>query len=889
MSTHATTFRHRRRRRGEGVLRVPRSHVSPPRAGYNGAVKTEQIGPYRIEEHLGSGGMGVVYKAYDERLDRHVAIKSIHPSKELSRTRRQRLLREARAAAGLSHAAIAQVYDIISEGDRDYIVMEYVQGVSLAALLVQGPMESTRVVDLGRQIAEGLVAAHAQGIIHRDLKAENIMVTPGGRIKILDFGLAKRYENGGDETSLTQDGVVMGTSRAMSPEQAKAENLDTRSDLFSFGSLLYEMATGTHPFQGASPLDTMQRIVRHNPPPPRKLNPEIPEELSLLIENLLEKNPARRPQSAAEVASTFQALEGLWTTRTTDGLYLSQITGYVNRRRRARRLRTALALGVPLLLLLAGFAWWQSRRPSPPKIVAVLAPAVEATGSEANGELPAGVVRATVLDTIAGLRGLATPSIREVDQAGDDIQAIARRTAASELIVSNLTLAGPTIQLTLQRLGSEGTKVLWSTSFTVPADDPALLADAVRAHVLQAYPDFEPRRKGRASPPPPGALAEYIRLRQQLTTLTPGVTTKHLFEEFDALRQANPRFLLPYLGEAQTGLYQYIVERDPSYRDRVREILARARELAPEDPRVAAAEAALELAAGDLDAATGAVHRLKKLAPGSPDAFRFAARLLMKQGKNDEAIALLQRMVNVYPSVTSLWELAEAELHTGRIDAARRHLSRGLELEPESRRLLGKLAQVELVNGDPREAERLHRKLVAEEADPLNYSNLGLACLLQGKIQQALEAYEQADRLAPRDPVTVMSIADCRQLLGDTAAARNGYETALELAESLATSDRVTYLGIRAQCLAHLGKAREAIQAVQDEIQLAPKEPMVYLDATLTYALIGDRTTAVVHAEKAVELGMNSRWLELPFFETLRGDPAFDALLTATPGPRGAG
>ncbi len=839
----------------------------------------EQIGPYRIDEHLGSGSMGVVYRAYDSRLDRHVAIKSIHPGKELSETRRQRLLREARAAAGLNHPAIAQVYDILSEGGRDYIVMEYVQGVSLAALLGKGPMEATRVLDLGRQIAEGLAAAHVQGIIHRDLKAENILVTPGGRVKILDFGLAKRFESGADETSLTQDGVVMGTSRAMSPEQARAKDLDARSDLFSLGSLLYEMATGTHPFQGASPLDTMQRIVRHYPPPPSKLNSETPEELSLLIEHLLEKDPARRPQSAAEVATTLEALEGLLTTRTTDGVPLTQITGYVQRRRRARGLRVAFAVGIPLLMVLLTIVWWQIHRPQPPRVVAVLVPAVHSAGSGVDADLPAGVVRTTILDTIAGLRGLATPSTLEVDQAGEDPKAIARATAASELIASNLAMASTTIQVTLQRLDAQGARVLWSTNFTVPADDPALLSDAVRANLLRAYPDLKPRRKGRARPPSPEALTEYIRLHRQLTTMTPGITLKRLFKEFDTLRQANPRFLLPYLGEANAGLYQYIAERDPSYRDRVRELLTRARELAPEDPRVAAAEADLELTAGDLDAAAAAVTRLERLAPGSPAALRYRARLLRQQGKTEEAIVILEHMTAAYPSVTSLWELAEAELHSGRIDVARRHLARGLELEPNNRKLLAKLAQVEVVNGDPREAERLFRELATREPDPLNFSNLGLACLLQGKMEQALEAYEAADRLAPMDAVTVMSIADCQLLLGDEATARKTYERAMDLAEPLATSDRVTYLGVRAQCLAHLGRAREAIQAVQEELQLAPRDPTAYLDAALAYALLGDRTTAIVHAEKAVELGMTPRWLELPFFEPLRGDPSFDALL----------
>ncbi|HHQ48019.1 MAG TPA: serine/threonine-protein kinase, partial [Acidobacteria bacterium] len=755
-------------------------------------MNVETVGPYRIEEHLGSGGMGVVYRAYDTRLDRHVAIKSIHPAKDLSETRRQRLLREARAAASLNHPSIAQVYDILSVGDRDYIVMEYVDGTPLASKMIKGPMDPGQVLDLGTQIAEGLAAAHSHGIIHRDLKAENILVTRSGRVKILDFGLAKRFEAGDDETSLTQDGVVMGTSRAMSPEQAQAKELDARSDLFALGSLLYEMATGTHPFQGASPLDTMQRIVRHRPPPPNSVNPEIPEELSLLIENLLEKDPARRPQSAAEVASILQALQNLAVTSTTDNLSLSRLTGYIERRRRANMVRRTLAIGLPLFLLLLAAGWWQLRKPRPPRIVAVMQPVAPSPAGEA-GNLQASVVRTALVDTLAGLRGLATPSPWEVDQAGSDPKRVARATAASEVLTSKLERGRTTVQVTLQRLDGATGATLWSTTFSVPADDPAILADAVRAHLLPAYPGFEPRRKGQARPPTPEALTEYLRLRRQMASITPGVTVRELFEAFDRLRQANPRFLLPYLGEAEAGLYEYGATRDDSYRDRVRALLSGAQELAPEDPRVAAVEADLELKAGDLEAAAAVIRRLERLSPGSPDALRFRARLLLQQGKNDEAIALLERMVKAYPSVTSFWELAEAELHSGNADAARRQLKRGLELEPDNRRLLGKLAQLETLNGDPREAEKLFERLIRMAPNPLHYSNLGLARLLQGKTEAALAAYQEADRLAPKDPVTVMSIADCQLLLGHEEAAMATYRRALTLADGLAQSDRTTY------------------------------------------------------------------------------------------------
>ncbi len=273
-------------------------------------VNLDQVGPYRIEQLIGSGGMGSVYKAWDERLARWVAIKCVPASSHVSDENRERLRREARAVAGLKHAALAQVYDFLAEDGGEYFVMEYVEGLTLASLFLGGPLEVARAVDLARQIADALVVAGGAGVVHRDLKAENIMVTPAGKVKILDFGVAKRVDAEASEESLTQEGVVMGTTRAMSPEQAEGRRVDRRSDLFSLGSLLYEMLAGVHPFQHSSPLETMQRVVRHRPAALRQLNPRVPQPLERLVERLLEKDRELRPASAAEVVAELDRLTG---------------------------------------------------------------------------------------------------------------------------------------------------------------------------------------------------------------------------------------------------------------------------------------------------------------------------------------------------------------------------------------------------------------------------------------------------------------------------------------------------------------------------------------------------------------------------------------------------
>src|SRR4249919_2896753 len=200
-----------------------------------------QIGVYRVLGRLGKGGMGDVLLAFDARLHRHVAIKRLHGDALVTPQSRERLRREAAAAARLNHSAIVQIYDILTEASGEAIVMEYVEGRTLEEMLASGPLPAGQAITIGRQIAEGLAAAHAKDLIHRDLKTQNVIVTPAGQVKILDFGLAKRLGSSAPEEALTREGALVGTRRAMSPEQAGGRALDTRSDLFSLGVLLYEI------------------------------------------------------------------------------------------------------------------------------------------------------------------------------------------------------------------------------------------------------------------------------------------------------------------------------------------------------------------------------------------------------------------------------------------------------------------------------------------------------------------------------------------------------------------------------------------------------------------------------------------------------------------------
>lgn len=277
----------------------------------------QQIGPYRLESYLGAGGMGAVYRAFDERLQRPVALKQILPDAAGDPRVKARFRREARAAARLEHPGIVRVHDILETDVCEWIVMEFLEGKTLDIILKSGPLAAVQVVSLGADIAAALAAAHNAGIVHRDLKTSNVLVIPAdpsdasrpaGRAKILDFGLAKRVRSDETSNSISEAGQLVGTPHAMSPEQASGYTVDWRSDLFSLGTMLYEMLTAISPFRGENIVDTLMRVCRHKQLPPRDVAPETPEILNNLVEQLLEKRAAQRPQSAADVASILRHL-----------------------------------------------------------------------------------------------------------------------------------------------------------------------------------------------------------------------------------------------------------------------------------------------------------------------------------------------------------------------------------------------------------------------------------------------------------------------------------------------------------------------------------------------------------------------------------------------------
>ncbi len=339
--------------------------------------------------------MGDIYKAHDARLNRFVAVKVLSTANAGDPERRRRFIQEAQAASGLNHPNIITIYDIVNEPEGDYMVMEFVSGKTLVDLIPKGGLRPPQALKYGVQMADALSAAHSAGIVHRDIKPGNVMVTDSGLVKVLDFGLAKLTDRGpashmGDNTQtiadapLTVEGSIIGTVSYMSPEQAQGKKVDTRSDIFSFGVVFYEMLTGTRAFSGDSALSTLSAILRDEHKPMIEIAPDVPPQLELLISRCLRKNPDDRWQSMKDVLAALGALKH---ESDSGQLYRSRIQAMEMSARPpaavAKKSSAPLVAGlVGLVLLLAGGAggawWWMKHRtvaPPPPVVVEVPVPA----------------------------------------------------------------------------------------------------------------------------------------------------------------------------------------------------------------------------------------------------------------------------------------------------------------------------------------------------------------------------------------------------------------------------------------------------------------------------------------------------------------------------------
>ena len=456
------------------------------------------VSHYRILGKIGGGGMGVIYEAEDIRLGRHVALKFVPENVVCDPKTLERFQREARAASRLNHPNICTIHEIDDNNGHPFIVMEKLEGESLKQRMRGNPLDLEPLLDVAVQVAEALVALHAKGIIHRDIKPANIFITNHGQVKVLDFGLAKlsrdavpATEDTPFEDSLTAVGVVPGTAVYMAPEQARGEDLDPRTDIFSFGVVLYEAATGKKPFRGANVVTTLDAMLHQKPAAPRTLNPSLPPELEAIVGKAMEKDRSQRYQSAGQIKTDLLQLKRVvdsgslkTNSRELPRVVTSAFTA-------ATSWQKYLVLGMAGLLvavLAAVGAWWFKHRSGTAgfakNTIAVL------PLQNMNGDFSVDFLRFALADEISNVltytRALdVRPSsvTRKYAGADQDPQQVGRELHVSKVLTGHFVKQGDHLLVTLEAVDVGNDRLLWQTSFSTASDDLIALQDQMGGEI----------------------------------------------------------------------------------------------------------------------------------------------------------------------------------------------------------------------------------------------------------------------------------------------------------------------------------------------------------------------------------------------------------------------
>lgn len=762
-----------------------------------------KLAHYEITGLLGKGGMGEVYRARDERLKREVALKILPDAMAKSPDRLRRFRREAEIVAGLNHPGIVHLYSVEEADGVHFLTMELVEGRDLAQVLPPGGLPLTRVLDVGIGIADALSAAHEKGVVHRDLKPANVVLTRDDRVKVLDFGLARLADaaDGDSSTSsddsvtrdmaLSEEGQVIGSMPYMSPEQVRGTAVDPRSDLFSLGVLLYELATGSRPFAGATGSDLISAILRDVPPPLTGLRPDLPRRLEEIVAGCLQKDVSRRTASAHDVRDALQALRDAVRSSSSGsrgvppGELLAPAAPSVAPPATARATRLGvlwIGLGVVLAAALVSPVLLRNLAAPAPGVAApsiAVLPFLNMSSDKDQEYFSDGLSEEllNLLAQIPELRVTSRSSAFALKGKDLPVSEIAKRLNVTHVLEGSVRRSGSHVRITAQLIEVRTDRHVWSQTYAREMNDVFAIQDEIAGAVVEQLKLKLLGDVPHSRPVDPEAYSLVLQ-GNQLRRLGTGEGLRRAIVAFQKALAISPDYSGAWEALARAYINQ-AYDRERPYAEGVglaRDAANRALAL---DPRNGAAFARLSWIAmayeRDLGKAAGFMQRALALAPADIEILSSTASLVHVLGRPDEAIALRQHVVNRDPlNPIGHNNLGYSYYTAGRWDEAAVSLRTTLALSPEfteARTLLGKAL---LMKGD---ATAALEELSKDSTELSRQCGLAMAFFALGRKAESDQAVAR---------LVALGTVDADVVLAEALAYRGETDRAFALLERLA-------------------------------------------------------------------------------------------------------